>query len=394
VHRPSWQAQLRDFVSEKRFWIYTKLAEKDRLQRQVPRKEFVGGEGFLYLGRTHRLKLVDEQDVPLKLANGRFTLRRDAGPPRGSISSAGTASEPVSGCRPCGRLSVTHGGSTCGRKGAGPGLSLGLMRQGRLAVLPLEDNLAAARIAEYVVVHEIAHLHEPHHTPAFWLRVERAMPDYAQRRPGWLSTELMSRGYRTGPLADLVRGAGARARRVSGIDWEEPVLPHWAQAVRDGIDHASGPVWLVAHSFGCLAAVLAASSRREQVAGLMLVAPADPERFTPQGLRDARTAPEQPSLARWIPRSPLGAPSLVVASTNDPWVRLSSAAYWAQCWGSQLENIGAAGHINVDSGHGPWPRGWHSSGRCRRRRATSPLAPSHAAPGAVTASRLPHRETA
>jgi hypothetical protein len=25
-----------------------------------------------------------------------------------------------------------------------------------------------------------------------------------------------------------------------------------------------------------------------------------------------------------------------------------------------------AGHINVDSGHGPWPRGWHSSGRCRR----------------------------
>ena len=39
--------QLREFVSEKRFWIYTKLAEKDRLQRQVPRKEFVSGEGFL-----------------------------------------------------------------------------------------------------------------------------------------------------------------------------------------------------------------------------------------------------------------------------------------------------------------------------------------------------------
>lgn len=147
------------------------------------------------------------------------------------------------------------------------------------------------------------------------------------------------------------------ARRVSGIDWEQPVLPHWAQAVRDGIDRASGPVWLVAHSFGCLATVLAANSRRERVAGLMLVAPADPERFTPQGLRDAGTSPELPSLARWIPRSPLGAPSLVVASTNDPWVRLSSATYWAQCWGCQLVNIGAAGHINVDSGHGPWPRG-------------------------------------
>lgn len=60
-------SQLRDFVREKRFWIYTKLAEKDRLQRKVPRKEFVGGEGFLYLGRSHRLKLIDDQDTPLKL---------------------------------------------------------------------------------------------------------------------------------------------------------------------------------------------------------------------------------------------------------------------------------------------------------------------------------------
>lgn len=46
--------------------------------------------------------------------------------------------------------------------------------------------LLPSRIAEYVVVHEIAHLHEPHHTPAFWLRVERAMPDYAQRK-AWLA---------------------------------------------------------------------------------------------------------------------------------------------------------------------------------------------------------------
>lgn len=28
-------------------------------------------------------------------------------------------------------------------------------------------------IVEYVVVHELVHLHEPHHTPAFWTRVER-----------------------------------------------------------------------------------------------------------------------------------------------------------------------------------------------------------------------------
>ncbi len=38
------------------------------------------------------------------------------------------------------------------------------------------------RIAEHVVVHEPAHLHESHRTPDFRLLVERAMPDDAGRR--------------------------------------------------------------------------------------------------------------------------------------------------------------------------------------------------------------------
>lgn len=147
------------------------------------------------------------------------------------------------------------------------------------------------------------------------------------------------------------------ARRVPDIDWERPILARWANAVRDAIDTSPGPVWVVAHSFGCLASVVAVADRPERVAGLMLVAPADPVRFTTAGLRDEASYHPQDSLAQWIPRDPLPAPSLVVASTNDPWVRLSSAAYWAECWGSQLLDIGAAGHINVDSGHGPWPQG-------------------------------------
>ena len=46
--------------------------------------------------------------------------------------------------------------------------------------------LLPKHIAEYVVVHEMVHLHEPHHTAEFWLRLERAMPDYAQRK-SWLA---------------------------------------------------------------------------------------------------------------------------------------------------------------------------------------------------------------
>ena len=48
---------------------------------------------------------------------------------------------------------------------------------------------------------------------------------------------------------------------------------------------------------------------------------------------------------------------MVVASTNDPWMRLLRAAWLAECWGSRLINLGPAGHINADSGFGPWPEG-------------------------------------
>lgn len=181
------ETALRAFVLEKRFWIYTKLAEKDRLQRQIPRKEFVGGEGFLYLGRSHRLKLVDEQDVPLKLFGGRFSLRRDALPDarahfirwyseRARAWLSGRVSEYQT------RMET----APAGVKVQDLGYRWGSCGKGDWLYFHWKSILLPARIAEYVVVHEIAHLHEPHHTPAFWLRVERVMPDFAQRK-AWLA---------------------------------------------------------------------------------------------------------------------------------------------------------------------------------------------------------------
>ena len=178
---------LRAFVLEKRFWIYTKLAEKDRLQRQVPRKEFVGGEGFLYLGRSYRLKLVGGQDVPLKLVGGRFCLASDAVPDarehfirwyseRARAWLSGRAAECQS------RMEV----APAGVRVQDLGYRWGSCGKGEWLYFHWKAILLPARIAEYVVVHEMAHLREPHHTPAFWLRVERAMPDYAQRK-AWLA---------------------------------------------------------------------------------------------------------------------------------------------------------------------------------------------------------------
>ena len=41
------------------------------------------------------------------------------------------------------------------------------------------------RIIEYVIAHELVHLIEPHHDPAFWQRLERSMPDHRDRKD-WL----------------------------------------------------------------------------------------------------------------------------------------------------------------------------------------------------------------
>lgn len=137
-------------------------------------------------------------------------------------------------------------------------------------------------------------------------------------------------------------GVLPNTRRVEQADWERTCLSDWAARVRAAIDAHDEPLWIVAHSFGCLASVTAAFSRPERIRGALLVAPADPNRFgEPVALLEEK----------------LAFPSLVVASSNDPWVRSEAAEYWAGQWGSTYLNIGAAGHINVDSGHGPWPQG-------------------------------------
>lgn len=180
-------AVLEEFVREKRFWIYTKLAEKEALRHPVSRKELVTGEGFPYLGRSYRLLLVTEQSAPLKLEQGRFKLlhsetrsgrnhfiRWYTGHARPWLEGRVSRLAPRVGVEPRG-VTVRDLGFRWGSCGKARTLNF------HWAAILLPPS-----VIEYIVIHELVHLLEANHTPAFWLRVERVMPDYENRKK-WLA---------------------------------------------------------------------------------------------------------------------------------------------------------------------------------------------------------------
>lgn len=133
-----------------------------------------------------------------------------------------------------------------------------------------------------------------------------------------------------------------RAQRVEQANWHEPDLEQWATAVETTLLGRPRPTVVIAHSFGCLASVLAAARQPARVQALFLAAPADPERFS--GTAKLR---QQPPV-----------PTLLVASRNDPHMAFADAVIWAQYWHSRFIDAGAVGHINPASGHGRWDDGW------------------------------------
>jgi predicted alpha/beta hydrolase family esterase len=131
-------------------------------------------------------------------------------------------------------------------------------------------------------------------------------------------------------------------QRVHQADFATPALATWSATVAAAIHATSAPPIVVAHSFGCLATVHAIAERRSVVAGALLVAPADPDRF---------------GVASMLPRDPLPVPTTLVGSTNDPWLKLVKAGALASRWGSHFVGYENAGHINAESGHGDWTAG-------------------------------------
>jgi predicted metal-dependent hydrolase len=178
---------LEGFVRSKLSWVYQKLAEKSLMQKTIRPKKFVQSEGFLYLGRSYRLNLVDEQDTPLKFYQGRFHLSTNHIENARKLFIDWYVAKGVNWLEAKAndfknRLGVEYSSV----KVRDLGYRWGSCGKGQVLYFHWKTILLPAKIAEYVVVHELSHLIEPSHSADFWLCVERAMPDYKERKK-WLA---------------------------------------------------------------------------------------------------------------------------------------------------------------------------------------------------------------
>lgn len=139
-------------------------------------------------------------------------------------------------------------------------------------------------------------------------------------------------------------------RRVELGTWSAPDRNRWVGRLDAAIRQVDGPVVLAAHSLGCITVAwwgaLQSQAYGWPVVGALLVAPPDCDR--PE-LTDDRIAGFGP-----VPRVPLPFPSLLVASRDDPYIYYERAHGIGKAWGSQVVDAGYSGHINAQSGLGPW----------------------------------------
>jgi len=141
------------------------------------------------------------------------------------------------------------------------------------------------------------------------------------------------------------------ARRVEQADWETPRCDDWVERVVEEVKRNSRPTVLVAHSCGVTAVVKAGQRLAgTRVAGALLVAPSD---FGPgHDVWPARNGGFTP-----LPMERLPFPSKLIGSSTDPYCTVERAQQLGRAWGSDVSIVADAGHLNTESGHGPWPEG-------------------------------------
>lgn len=138
--------------------------------------------------------------------------------------------------------------------------------------------------------------------------------------------------------------------RLQVADWNNVLCDDWVAALDSQLAMLGSNTLIVAHSLGCLTVAHWGALHMLPVRGALLVAVPDPAAAAFPATAARGFSP--------LPSRALPFPSIVVASSNDPYGSVSHAAACAAAWGSEFVDAGAHGHLNADSALGDWPQGY------------------------------------
>ena len=153
-------------------------------------------------------------------------------------------------------------------------------------------------------------------------------------------------------LAGRLREAGERVAYPDLPEPEMPSLSAWRAALAVQLGTLHGELTVIAHSLGCIlwlhhcSAPVTAGARAAHV---LLVAPpslagAPPELapFFPVPLEHAHVAVAAPE-------------TRLVCAPDDPYCPENAAVLYGEPLRLQVDVLSGGGHVNVESGYGPWP---------------------------------------
>jgi predicted metal-dependent hydrolase len=175
-------------VARRRAWIYGRMVEVAVRKKVVTPREYVSGETVIYLGRRYRLKVVSSQGENLVRLRGSYlevavghgtpqavrhelekwfrSRASDVLPRRLAIMSG--CLKWVKGIPPLSIRRMSKQWGSCSPKGR-IALNVDLVRVPRECI-------------DYVLLHELAHLREHNHSPAFYRILDRNLPDWRQAK--------------------------------------------------------------------------------------------------------------------------------------------------------------------------------------------------------------------
>ncbi|MDD4921613.1 MAG: alpha/beta hydrolase [Bacteroidales bacterium] len=136
--------------------------------------------------------------------------------------------------------------------------------------------------------------------------------------------------------------------RIEQRDWYQPVADEWADTIEQYVREASGNVVIVAHSLACIALAFWAQKTKLSIKGALLVAPPN---TSDEKLKEVLKGFSP------VPMQQLPFKSILLASTNDEYMKIEQSEAFAKHWGSTFVNIGEKGHINGLSNLQNWPEG-------------------------------------